>query len=590
MTNNRTKVESKAINVIRGVVDENSRLLPDPNFGDRGISTDGSIQLFKNEDVDKGENLLRPIPIQIKGRTDKTKKLIRINASKNKESVDVKDIQNYYRQGGAIFFFVYFDKNYEKHAVFYSVFMPVKCKRYLEIASNNKLKEVPVTFEKLEETGDKVFELCAQFHEEQNKQGFGGGTIMEHIVSWKDIDGETTLTASAVGAKSPLDVLKRVVRGDIHLYAKDGSFSVPVEWLEGGVILQYIHYEYPVIVNKEKFYDYVDVEIDIETKAQRLIFGDTIIVDVSTSKFTFVKENKSINDLANASKFLLALGKYKFFSAGELSLRMGDLNFDSTSQEEFRVLSEIDRILEDIGLNSKKIINTEKNTELKKQLFLLWQIANHRKDTFFNDKFTHFDWNFCGKMYPLVIVRNDAGSKNGIYGFLYTSKYQTYCESEEGEHYPVPTFAFPSYEVMRNLYLYDITAFEEQIRRVPINEATREYVNIGALKLLSIYDVTEDKQILMLVDRLLASLSVIEDPYDTVNINRIQVKKRMNSIGSKEIAVLQDYSKCGKVMLEFAANVLLDKKETATQKYQELHDNEQKELEKTPLMTLYQRL
>ena len=35
--------------------------------------------------------------------------------------MDVKDIQNYYRQGGAIFFFVYFDKNYEKHAVFYIV-------------------------------------------------------------------------------------------------------------------------------------------------------------------------------------------------------------------------------------------------------------------------------------------------------------------------------------------------------------------------------------------------------------------------------------------------------------------------------------
>lgn len=294
--------------------------------------------------------------------------------------------------------------------------------------------------------------------------------------------------------------------------------------------------------------------------------------------------------MANASKFLLALGKYKFFSAGDLSLKIGDLNLDNTSQEEFRVHIEIDGILRDIGLNSKKIINTEKNTELRKQLFLLWQIANHRKDQFFNDKFTLFDWSFCGKMYPLVIIRNDGGNKNGIYGFLYTSKYQTYCESEEGEHYPVPTFAFPSYEVMRNLYLYDITAFEEQIRRVPINETTREYVNIGALKLLSIYDVTEDRQILMLVDRLLESLSIIEDPYDTVAINRIQVRKRMNAIGNKEIEVLQEYSKCGKAMLEFAANVLLDEKKTATQKYQKLHVNEQKELEKTPLMTLYQRL
>jgi len=121
MANNRTKVESNAVNVIRVIVDKSARLLPDPSFGDRGISTDGYIPLFRNEEVDKGENLLRQIPIQIKGRTDKTKKLVKINAPKNKENVDVKDIQNYYRQGGAIFFFVYFDKEYGEHAVFYSV-------------------------------------------------------------------------------------------------------------------------------------------------------------------------------------------------------------------------------------------------------------------------------------------------------------------------------------------------------------------------------------------------------------------------------------------------------------------------------------
>ena len=52
MGNNRTKVESNAINVIRGIVDKSTRLLPDPSFGDRGISTDGNIQFFKNGEVE----------------------------------------------------------------------------------------------------------------------------------------------------------------------------------------------------------------------------------------------------------------------------------------------------------------------------------------------------------------------------------------------------------------------------------------------------------------------------------------------------------------------------------------------------------
>lgn len=590
MTYNRTKVESNAIDVIRCIVDKNDRLLPDPSFGDRGISTDGYIQLFESDEVDKGENLLRLIPIQIKGRTDKSKKLVRLNATKNKLNVDTKDIQNYYRQGGAIFFFVYFDEGYEEHAVFYSVLMPVKCKRYLEIATKNKLDKVPVSFEKMDETGAKIFELCAQFHEEQNKQGFGGGTIMQHIVSWEDIKGETTLTTSAVGANSTLDILKRVVRGDIHLYAKDGAVTVPVEWIEGGRILQYFRYEHPVFINDEKYYDYVDVEIDIETKKQRLHFGNTIIVDVDTAKFTFIKDNRSYNDLAKASRFLLALSTFKCFVAGGISLKLCNLDIGPSSKEELEVHIEIDKILKSIGLDSVSIVNRENDIELRKQLFLLWEIANHRKDQFFTEIFTHFDWSLEGKKYPLVIVRNDVNVKNDIYSFLFTSKYQTFCESENGEHYPVPTFAFPSYDVMRKLYSYDVSAFEEQIRRVPVNEDTREYVNMGALKLLCLYDASGDHQVLAIADELFEKLSTTDNSYDYVVINRLQTKKRIKKLGTKEIEKLIEISKCGEAIFEFAANVLLDDATMATQKYNELNEGELRELEGTPLLTLYHKL
>ncbi len=590
MANNRTKVESKAINAIRDLVDKSENLLPDPSFGDRGISIDGYIQLFKNEEVDKAENLLRLIPIQIKGRTDKSKKLVQIYKLKNRVKVDFKDIQNYYRQGGAIYFFVYFNKDYTKYAVFYAVLMPVKCKRYLEIASQYKLDEVPVSFEKMDETGNKIFELCAQFYEEQNKQGFGGGTMMEHIVSWKDIKGETTLTTSAIGTKDPLEILKRVVRGDIHLYAKDGAITVPVEWIEEGRILQCIHYEYPVLINKEKFYDYVDVEVDIETQEKRLVLGNTIIIDAKTANFTFVKDNRSFNDLAKASRFLLAISEHKSFSAGGISLRLRGLDLDNRSESELKIYIEIHKIIESIGLDSNKIINRESDLETRKQLFLLWEVVNHRKDQYFTELFTHFDWTLKDKKYPLVIIRHDDNTMNEMYSFLFSSKYQTFCEGESGEHYPVPTFAFPSYEVMRNLYSYDTLAFEEQINRVSINESTKEYVSIGALKLLCIYDVNGDQRILELVDGLFEELFVLGKPYNTIIINRLQVKKRLNKIGLKEKKQLEKISKCGKAVFEFAAYILMDDYIMAAQRYKELRNDDINELEGTPLMTLYQSL
>ena len=143
---------------------------------------------------------------------------------------------------------------------------------------------------------------------------------------------------------------------------------------------------------------------------------------------------------------------------------------------------------------------------------------------------------------------------------------------------------------MRNLYSYDISAFEEQISRVPINEITREYVNIGALKLLCIYDACGDKKVLSIVEKLLDELSAIDDPYNNVAINKLQVKKRMGIIGNEDLGILKKFTKCGKAPLEFAANVLLDDKESASQKYCELRDDEIKELEETPIMTLYQEM
>ena len=302
MPKNRTKVESRAIDIIRDIVDDHPRLLPDPSFGDKGISFDGYIQLFKNEDVDKKENLLRQIPIQIKGRTEKNKKKV-FMISGRKESVETDDIQNYYKHGGVIFFFVLFDKEFKEHSVFYSVLMPVKCKRYLELASTEKRKRIPVTFERMEETGNKMYELCAQFHAEQNKQGFGGGVLMEHVVNWGDLKGETTLTVSAVGAKSIDEILKRVVRGDVHFYAKEGSFSVPVAWREDSRFLKIIPYEHPVMIGKNKYFEHLNVGIDVNTKEHCLYLGNAITIEVSTAKFTLKKRECIGRGIGNCLKF-----------------------------------------------------------------------------------------------------------------------------------------------------------------------------------------------------------------------------------------------------------------------------------------------
>ncbi len=590
MAQSRSRTEIMAVNVINDVITRSEYLLPGLNYGDKGISIDGFIQLFENKDVDRADSLLLQIPVQIKGRKDPTKNLKRVNDRTRKENVRVRDLEYYSRSGGAIFFYVFFDKEFDKHAVFYTVLLPVKCKNYIKIARGKNLKELPVSFDRMEESGSQLYQVCAQFYEEQKRQGLGDGTIMQHMVSWDDIRGETTLTVSAVGVKDEMDLLQRIVRGDVYLYKQDGSFSVPVEWIEGGVIVKCSKYEHPVMIGEEKYFDYLIVEKSTARKHPNLRFGESVIVDIDSSKFSFNKHKASIKELSNTAKFFLALEKEKAFSAGEFGLKLADFNINKESRADMEFFIAIDEILDSIGLDLSNKKFGDIDDKFMHELIVLYEIVNHAKDSMLAEEFTHFDWSIDGKKYPLVIVKRPIHEKNEIYSFLFCTRYQTFCSNDKGEHFPVPTFAFPEYESMKNLYQYDIEGFKEQVRRIEVNKDTSEYINIGALKLINVYDSSGDMDVLDMAGNLFESIQGLTAMESFIDINRLQVKKRKGGLGHFDKEELERLSKCGDERVEFGAYVLLDDKEMADSKYALINEVDKKELMGTPLMALYDKL
>lgn len=73
-----TKIEQRAVNALESIIDEHSTMVHQFNVGDKEMSWDGYIDIFKinNGDLSKA-NFDDRIPVQIKGHIDEKHRYIK---------------------------------------------------------------------------------------------------------------------------------------------------------------------------------------------------------------------------------------------------------------------------------------------------------------------------------------------------------------------------------------------------------------------------------------------------------------------------------------------------------------------------------
>lgn len=153
------KIERIAVQAIRSEANQpSSKLIAEVTEGDKGISFDGEIKVFK-DDSETVDSLLGRIPIQVKGTHVKY-------FSKNTRSfpLEIGHYKNYYNSSGAILFVVEILST-GKSKIFYKQLLP---KELFEIISNKKQKSKSIKVRALSET--YLFAVCKKFIEERIKQ------------------------------------------------------------------------------------------------------------------------------------------------------------------------------------------------------------------------------------------------------------------------------------------------------------------------------------------------------------------------------------------------------------------------------------
>ena len=227
----KAKIEERAINTLRDIIDQHPTMLQDFKNMDNEMSWDGYIWIYNSETEQSKETYDDKVPVQIKGHIDQKRKYL--DNARITYPVNLADLKVYFKGTGVLYFIVFMSQDGKKREVFYASLFPSKIKTYLEDAEKRgNTKTINIPFTKLNKTVEIFYIIVKQFSIECRKQGSGVGPVVQSILTEKDMDKVETITVVAVGAQDEHDFFEKLSTGDVCIYGKaeGDSIAVPLKW------------------------------------------------------------------------------------------------------------------------------------------------------------------------------------------------------------------------------------------------------------------------------------------------------------------------------------------------------------------------
>lgn len=154
------KIEEEAVMAVKHMLNASSLLCTsDISMNDKIPSWDGNVFLYKTDNDKKKNNIDSKIPVQVKGKIQ-TKK---IEHKKITYPIELCDLNNYYNDGGIVFFVVYLSPDFYKNIVYYSCLNRLVLKLYIDTCKNKKHNSISIELKKLPNNIDEISDIFTNF-------------------------------------------------------------------------------------------------------------------------------------------------------------------------------------------------------------------------------------------------------------------------------------------------------------------------------------------------------------------------------------------------------------------------------------------
>lgn len=591
MVNNK-KIEEFAINVLERALLKSPYLECYIDSNDKTPSWDGNVIVYNSKD-NKKNNIMGKVPIQVKG----TK-----NSPVNKDGTisyyaDVSDLNNYYNDGGVIFFVIFVDTILTKGKIYYSSLLPYDLNSIMKKAKEQK--KYAIQLKCFPDSIDEITNVFMGFLSNRQKQM---GIIRKDLPSLKKLEDSGAMIESLSLYTTGIGINRNTIESyilthDIYLYAKikGSDIDIPVEKVSEATIARQI--EASVEVKGKVFYN----------TYQQVYKKDMLYIQIGKSLSFKVSEE-------------MTEGAINIKINGNLSERIRDLEFIVSLAEERHIT--LNGITMELNPINKKQIDEFKEllrywNDVKKMLEALGT-----KEELDCDNLTNKDYNNLHNYVNAVLYDKEIGFPNLTgeyhYGLFAISNLAIllWCEKQNSGNYKVQNFFNPlnivvfeddnsepvnisQFALLQQLDFshvsnLDINRIVDDLKAKPMTNISSEIINSLALDIISGYDKQEEKDdsLLMLAESIFDILenNPVGVDEDIISLNKLQIIKRRRKITVDEIVQLARLKEESKPLaIRCASYILLEEFEKAEDCLRMMKTDDRKVFIKYPIYSLYER-
>lgn len=574
------KVESRAVDKIRNLIDELDYVTERFNTNDKGQSWDGYIDLY-NGNPDVKANLAGIIYVQIKGRTVHTKRL----EDKCKFDLDKVDLENFNKVDGTVFFLVKMKDNGD-FKVYYSALLPKNIHDLLKEQPNTK-NEIKIQLREVKDSFH-LEKICRNFFEDQRKQ--------------KKLDFELFNTSNLLinncksarfldwnrGKYNPLEILGE--EKFVYLYDKEEKI-IGVEFV---TINELIKNENENIIGKDGriFYSKIKRIIDVDGNT-RVIFGNGMFQLSTTPKELKYFVKGSLYERLIGIEFIENMIANNGFFIGESWITLLE---DNVIIEEIRKQKSLYIKMSEFCYKHKinKDLKLDEWSFQDFKNFIIWidAIDNNKKI-----KLNEMEMSLIGsikikdiRFSILAEMQNDGGFiVSSIWNIKEKKKY--YFIYDEGIEKIKTNNIFSV--LNKQAYLSDdlnIQEMKDIFRKSELNKNEEILINLQVLEIISAYDINNKIELLEYAKYLLEKIKDIERMKEIVRINYLQIEKRIRVLTEEEIEeilLIRNAAKDEEKFMKISANLLIDNITEAKMIFKSLKAEEQNIFLKFPIAKFF---
>ena len=575
---NSVKIEKRSISELKSWIAEHDLLDEYINDNDKEPSWDGYIMVYTDEDL-KAEHIKYKIPVQVKGKC----KNELINRKMITYPVEYRHLQNYYFDGGVVYFVIAISEDAKRKTIFANALTPVKLKELLKSAEKkpNQTKNIPL--QRLKDVHE-LYILLLQYGHDSKRQGTGQCELMRKTIDLSKLRDIDKLEATVISANSEKEALKKIFSGEVGLFGhlEKSDIWLPVEYsqqIRFKVRTVRCHDEL-VKVDGIEFYKRFRIEEDDESI--KIIFSDNLYIKLTDIEYTMnLALNGTVESLRQDVLFMKALLSGHILQLGKMvEIESHSDAIGNDFLEGIKITDAFTRACEQFDVRpSKKMKDyTEQDWKKMQELTNLYHGYIIPKD---GDIAWHMWW-WENKLYPFIVYREN--NKVRAINIFKDDKCVTEVKFEE-KKYRVPVFASLNRDIWSKLYDVREQTLIKQIEQSDMNMETAPVFISIFIELMWAYDDIENEKYYNAAFLIIEKLIELDNDNVAATINRMQLIYRKKELAEEEMRKLeaiddQDYlAKC-------AANILLDNKRIAKKYLEKMSEEDKNKFKQNPIYNL----